>query len=162
MNSLTFWLVFFSAALALNLSPGPDLIYILSRTLSQGRRVGIASGLGVCTGALVHVFAAAAGLSAVLASSAMAFSAVKFIGAAYLAYLGIRALLSAGSAVDVSSDGLKRVNPGQAFRQGMLMVQAAGPKARRCLLAPMQHLAQTLKTRLAGVVRGMRDHRSSA
>lgn len=69
---MTYWLLFFSAALALNLAPGPDLIYILSRTIVQGSKIGIASSLGVCTGAFIHVVAAALGLSAILATSALA------------------------------------------------------------------------------------------
>ncbi len=58
MESLSYWVLFFSAALAINISPGPDLIYILSKTIAGGRKVGVASSLGVCTGAMVHVFAA--------------------------------------------------------------------------------------------------------
>ena len=96
-DDLAYWGVFFCAALALNLSPGPDLLYILSRTLGQGKRVGIASALGVCSGALVHVAAAALGLSAILATSAWAFSLIKYVGAAYLLYLGIQALRSSGT-----------------------------------------------------------------
>jgi len=96
MSDPFFWMVFFSAALALNLSPGPDLLYVFSRTLSGGRRIGIISACGVCSGALVHVVFAALGISAILATSALAFTVVKYIGAAYLLYLGFQALRSAG------------------------------------------------------------------
>ena len=73
-------LLFAAAALALLIVPGPSVIYIVTRSVSQGRRAGIASTLGIQTGSLVHVAAAAAGASAVLASSAMAFSLVKYAG----------------------------------------------------------------------------------
>lgn len=96
LAELPFWLVFFSAALALNLSPGPDLIYILSSTLAKGRKVGLASTLGACSGAFVHVLAAAVGLSAMLASSAAMFNVVKYLGAAYLVFLGLKSF-KAGS-----------------------------------------------------------------
>lgn len=124
---MTYWILFFSAALALNLAPGPDLIYILSRTVTQGYRVGIASSLGVCTGALVHVVAAALGLSAILATSALAFSIVKYIGAAYLFYLGIQALRSKGINLDVSTTEVEQISLWQAFKQGML-VDILNPK----------------------------------
>ena len=97
MSDPFFWMVFFSAALALNLSPGPDLLYVFSRTLSGGRRIGIISACGVCSGALVHVVFAALGISAILATSALAFTVVKYVGAAYLLYLGFQALRSAGA-----------------------------------------------------------------
>jgi threonine/homoserine/homoserine lactone efflux protein len=104
MDDFSYWLVFFTAALALNLSPGPDLMYVLSRTVAQGTRVGLASAAGVSTGALVHVAAASVGLSALLATSAAAFSVVKYVGAAYLVYLGVQALRSKGSALQTSSE----------------------------------------------------------
>jgi threonine/homoserine/homoserine lactone efflux protein len=104
MTDPTYWLVFFTAALALNISPGPDLIYILSRTIAQGAKVGLASAAGVCTGAFVHVLAAAFGLSAILATSAFAFMVVKYVGAAYLIYLGIQALRSKGTKLDLSTN----------------------------------------------------------
>jgi RhtB (resistance to homoserine/threonine) family protein len=124
---LTYWLVFFSAALALNLSPGPDLIYILSRSIAHGRRVGLASVAGVCTGAFVHVVAASIGLSAVLATSATAFTIVKYVGAAYLIYLGVKSLRSAG-ATFVSANGTELDRSlWRAFRQGVL-IDVLNPK----------------------------------
>jgi threonine/homoserine/homoserine lactone efflux protein len=88
------FLVFVLSALALVLVPGPNVIYIVTRGVDQGRRAGLASACGVETATLVHVAAAAAGLSALLASSAAASEVVRYAGAAYLAYLGVRTLLS--------------------------------------------------------------------
>lgn len=128
MSDSTFWLVFLSAALALNLSPGPDLLYVLSRTLAGGWRVGFASACGVCSGALVHVAFAALGISAILATSALAFTVVKYLGAAYLLYLGIQALRSAGEGTRRTLEAGPRTTPWQAYRQGVL-VDILNPKA---------------------------------
>lgn len=127
MESTSYWLLFFSAALAINISPGPDMIYILSKTIAQGKKIGIASSLGVCSGALVHVFAAALGLSAILATSAIAFSIVKFIGAAYLIYLGIQALRSKGISFEMPDKKGVDTTAWKAFRQGAL-VDILNPK----------------------------------
>lgn len=116
----SYWLLFFSAAFAINISPGPDMIYILSRTISQGRKIGIASSLGVCSGAMVHVFAAALGLSAILATSAVAYGVVKYIGAAYLIYLGIQALRSKALSFDMPQKKEAETTAWQAYRQGAL------------------------------------------
>lgn len=128
MSDSAFWLVFFSAALALNLSPGPDLLYVLSRTLASGWRVGVASACGVCSGALVHVVFAALGISAILATSALAFTVVKYVGAAYLLYLGIQALRSAGDGMRRTLQAGPRISAWQAYRQGIL-VDILNPKA---------------------------------
>jgi threonine/homoserine/homoserine lactone efflux protein len=85
--------LFVVAALLLLITPGPAVLYIVTRSMDQGRRAGLVSVLGVHAGTLVHIAAAAAGLSAVLMASATAFSIVKYLGAAYLVYLGVRRLL---------------------------------------------------------------------
>jgi len=89
-HALTLFLV---TALLILVVPGPAVLYITARSIDQGRLAGLVSVLGVATGSLVHVAAAAFGLSALLLSSAVAFSAVKYLGAAYLVYLGVRKLL---------------------------------------------------------------------
>src|SRR5438270_1711531 len=94
MPSTTSLWGFTGAALIVLLIPGPGVLYIVTRSLSQGRRAGLVSVLGLSTGALVHVVAATAGLSALLLASATAFAALKVLGAGYLIYLGIRTLLS--------------------------------------------------------------------
>ncbi|MBV8866244.1 MAG: LysE family translocator, partial [Acidobacteriaceae bacterium] len=82
--------LFLAAALLLAVTPGPGIFYVLARSLAGGRREGTLSSLGTFVGGLIHVFAAAFGLSAILATSAVAFSIVKYAGAAYLIYLGLR------------------------------------------------------------------------
>lgn len=89
--------VFIMAGIMLNLTPGADTMYILGRSVSQGRRAGVLSVLGISTGALGHTLLASLGLSAILARSAVAFDIIKYIGAAYLIYLGIRAMLSSSA-----------------------------------------------------------------
>ena len=123
--------VFVAAALALLLVPGPAVLYIVARSIDQGRSAGLVSVLGVHLGSLVHVAAAAIGLSSLLVSSAVAFSAVKYAGAAYLIYLGVRALLTREEPVDV------QVAPqphGTLLRQGAV-VNILNPKTALFFLA---------------------------
>jgi threonine/homoserine/homoserine lactone efflux protein len=87
--------VFLGAALLLAIAPGPGMLYVLARTLAGGRREGLLSALGTFCGGMVHVFAAAAGISIILAKSVAAFATVKYAGAAYLCFLGIRMILEA-------------------------------------------------------------------
>jgi threonine/homoserine/homoserine lactone efflux protein len=126
-----FW-IFLGAATLLAISPGPGMLYVLARTLAGGRREGVLSSLGTFLGGLVHVVAAATGLSLVLATSAIAFSVVKYAGAGYLAYLGLRMILSARQNTDlpISSDNVRR-NP---FWQGVA-TEALNPKTAIFFLA---------------------------
>ena len=87
--------LFLTAALLLAAAPGPGMLYVLARSLAGGRREGVLSSLGTFVGGMVHVLAAAAGVSVVLARSAVAFATVKYAGAAYLCFLGVRMILSA-------------------------------------------------------------------
>jgi threonine/homoserine/homoserine lactone efflux protein len=88
-------LLFFTAAALLAIAPGPGMLYVLARCLAGGKREGVLSALGTFLGGMVHVFAAALGVSMVLARSAAAFAAVKYIGAAYLCFLGLRMIVDA-------------------------------------------------------------------
>jgi threonine/homoserine/homoserine lactone efflux protein len=90
-------LVFLTAALLLAIAPGPGMLYVLSRSLAGGKREGILSALGTFVGGMVHVVAAAAGVSLILAKSAVAFASVKYAGAAYLCFLGVRMIIDARS-----------------------------------------------------------------
>ncbi len=129
-----YWAMFFAAAIALNLSPGPDLIFILSRTFSGGKIIGVASSAGVCTGALVHVSAAGLGVSAILATSIAAFNIVKYIGAAYLVYLGIKNFYNAETKLDLPPETKENISPWSAFKQGML-VDILNPKVALFFMA---------------------------
>jgi threonine/homoserine/homoserine lactone efflux protein len=100
------FLIFLSAAILLAIAPGPGMLYVLARALGGGRREGLLSALGTFFGGMVHVFAAAAGISIVLAKSAMAFSTVKYLGAGYLCLLGIRMILDANKDAGISSADL--------------------------------------------------------
>jgi threonine/homoserine/homoserine lactone efflux protein len=131
---------FVAAALVILLIPGPGVLYILARSLGQGRRAGLVSVLGLSAGALVHVAAATAGLSAVLLASATAFAAVKFLGAAYLIYLGLRTLLSKTGASELDAAeprALRRV-----FRDGVL-VSVLNPKIAVFFLAFLPQFVDT-------------------
>jgi threonine/homoserine/homoserine lactone efflux protein len=93
MTDTTALAVFMIAALTLNVTPGPNMLYVTTRSLGQGRKAGVVSAIGIGVGNLVHTLAAALGLSALLMSSAIAYSVVKYVGAAYLIYLGVRMIL---------------------------------------------------------------------
>ena len=88
-------LLFLTAALLLAIAPGPGMLYVLARSLAGGKREGVLSAFGTFLGGMVHVFAAALGVSIILAKSAMAFATVKYVGAAYLCLLGVRMILDA-------------------------------------------------------------------
>src|ERR1700738_2018445 len=95
MFDFTKFLLFLTAALLLAIAPGPGMLDVLARSLAGGKREGVLSALGTCAGGMVHVFGAALGISIVLAKSALAFATVKYMGAAYLCFLGIRMILDA-------------------------------------------------------------------
>jgi threonine/homoserine/homoserine lactone efflux protein len=117
--------VFCLAALALLVIPGPSVLYIVTRSIHQGRAAGMVSMLGIHVGTLFHVAAAALGLSALLMSSAVAFNAVKYLGAAYLVFLGIRTLMSKDDGeqfAEIKRDKLSRI-----FTQG-IVVNVLNPK----------------------------------
>ena len=95
--------LFLSAAVLLAIAPGPGMLYVLARSLAGGKREGIFSALGTFIGGMVHVIAAAAGVSIILAKSAMAFTTVKYAGAAYLCFLGVRMIWEANSGKEVES-----------------------------------------------------------
>ena len=117
------FLLFFAAALIIAITPGPGIFYVLARSLAGGKREGVQSSFGTFAGGLFHVFAAALGISAILAASAVAFHTVKYAGAAYLVWLGIRMIRSRNA--DMAFQNLQ---PSQsAFRQGIL-TEALNPK----------------------------------
>jgi threonine/homoserine/homoserine lactone efflux protein len=117
--------VFAVAAVTLLLIPGPAVLYIVSRSLGQGRAAGFASVAGIHVGSLLHVAAAALGLSALLVSSALAFDAVRYLGAAYLVWLGLQRLLARDEAAGPTRQARDRL--GRIFAQGVV-VNVLNPK----------------------------------
>ena len=118
--TLAHWSTFLAAALLLNLSPGPDIAFILGHTVRGGARAGTAAMLGIWTGAFGHVVLAALGLSAVVAASALAFSVLKWVGVAYLVWIGLQALLSKGGPF-VADSPKGGTSLRATFRQGVLI-----------------------------------------
>src|SRR6476659_7360508 len=102
MGIENFW-VFALMALLLNLTPGNDMLYVAARSTSQGSKAGIVSSLGIMAGCMVHIFAAMAGLSAIIASSSAAFDVIRYTGAAYLVYLGLRSILGKRPSLEIKS-----------------------------------------------------------
>jgi threonine/homoserine/homoserine lactone efflux protein len=117
------FLLFLTAALVLAATPGPGILYVLARSLAGGRREGLLSSYGTFVGGLFHVLAAALGVSAILAASATAFHVVKYAGAVYLVWLGIRMIRTRNEEMPVRADRPSR----HVFRQGIL-TEVLNPK----------------------------------
>ena len=127
-----FWL-FALTGLLLNLTPGNDMIYVIARTTSQGRKAGVVSALGIGAGCMVHILAAVGGLSALVAHSVTAFNTIKLLGAAYLIYLGVRSIISANKTV-TESNQLQSLSYKKIFLQGAL-TNVLNPKVALFFLA---------------------------
>jgi threonine/homoserine/homoserine lactone efflux protein len=128
------WL-FIISGLLLNITPGPDMAYIIGRSVQLGWRGGMAAALGICCGCLVHVFAAAIGLSALLAASSTAFAVIKLVGAAYLCFVGLQMLLSRSRPlVADAGNGNEAMPLSQVFWQGAL-TNVLNPKVALFFLA---------------------------
>jgi threonine/homoserine/homoserine lactone efflux protein len=131
-------LVFIAAGWLLNLTPGPDVLYIVSSALRSGVRAGMVAALGIVSGCFVHVFAAALGVGARLATSATAFTVLKWAGAAYLVWMGIKLLLLRGGGSSIVparvSGEMASVNLGRVYRQGFL-TNVLNPKVALFFLA---------------------------
>jgi threonine/homoserine/homoserine lactone efflux protein len=123
--SMTNLMLFIPAALALLLIPGPAVLYIVARSMEQGRKAGLVSVAAIETGNVFHAVAAALGLSAILLSSALAFDLVKYLGAAYLIYLGVRKLTTRDEAEQVQNG--ERRSLGRIYSQGVV-VAVLNPK----------------------------------
>jgi threonine/homoserine/homoserine lactone efflux protein len=125
-------LLFILAGLALNVTPGPDMLYIVARSSTEGRRAGIVSALGVAAGTLVHIAALTLGLAAVLGSVPLAYDTVRLAGAGYLIYLGVRALLH--TPVSSAEITIERASLWAIFRQGVV-TNVLNPKVALFFLA---------------------------
>lgn len=138
MPDTTQLLMFIAAGWLLNLTPGPDVLYIVSSALKSGVRAGIVAALGIVSGCFVHVFAAALGVGALLATSATAFTVLKWAGAAYLMWMGVKLLLAKGGGSSMVPAGVSAevvaVNLWRVFRQGFL-TNVLNPKVALFFLA---------------------------
>jgi threonine/homoserine/homoserine lactone efflux protein len=137
MPDTTQLLMFIAAGWLLNLTPGPDVLYIVSSALKGGVRAGIVAALGIVSGCFVHVFAAALGVGALLATSATAFIMLKWVGAAYLMWMGVKLLLAKGGSSMVQTESPVApvaVDLGRVYRQGFL-TNVLNPKVALFFLA---------------------------
>jgi threonine/homoserine/homoserine lactone efflux protein len=127
-------LLFIAAGLLLNLTPGPDVLYIVSNALRHGARTGVVAALGINAGCFVHIAAAAVGVSALLAASATAFAVLKWIGAAYLLWVGVRLLFARAQPTAWTGRALAGNGAWAVFRGGFL-TNALNPKVAIFFLA---------------------------
>jgi threonine/homoserine/homoserine lactone efflux protein len=139
------FVLFLAAACVLAATPGPGIYYVLGRTLAGGTREGVESSLGTFLGGLVHVIAAALGLSTILAASATAFSVIKYAGALYLVWIGVQMIRTRNAEAEIDSEPGRRVN---VFRQGIL-TEALNPKTALFFLS---FLPQFVNPRLGHTV----------
>jgi threonine/homoserine/homoserine lactone efflux protein len=137
------WILFLTATFGLAFAPGPGMLYVLSQTMSGGKPAGVASTLGASLGGTLHVIAAAFGLSIILASSAVAFTIVKYFGAAFLIYLGLKMLYSAykGNKTKIVHTQSKKTNVKSIFFQGIL-AEILNPKTAIFFLAFIPQFVQ--------------------
>lgn len=147
MIDTTTLLLFCMASFALIAVPGPNMIYITTRSTIQGRKAGLVSVLGVETGTLVHVAAASLGLSALLVSSVLAFNIVKYLGAAYLIYLGLRIWLSKAGAEEVAN--IQPASAARVYFQGLL-TNVLNPKVALFFLAFLPQFMDPSRGNVAG------------
>jgi threonine/homoserine/homoserine lactone efflux protein len=140
-------LIFVSAAALLLAIPGPAVLYIVGRSIGQGRNAGLVSALGIGVGTLIHTLAAAVGLSALLVSSATAFSVVKYLGAAYLVYLGIQRLRSKQS-LAASDTTAPQATLARVFSQG-IVVNVLNPKTALFFFAFLPQFIDPARGRVA-------------
>ncbi|MEP7251219.1 MAG: LysE family translocator [Ginsengibacter sp.] len=132
--------LFFIASLLLNLTPGNDMIYVASRTISQGAKAGIVSAIGVFVGCFVHILAAVFGLSIIIAKSAFLFEIIKFLGAGYLIYLGVKVLISKEN-FDKNVVSLRPVSKWKLLKQG-IVTNALNPKVALFFLSFLPQFIQ--------------------
>ncbi len=141
--------LFLAAALALNVSPGPDMLYVISRSLEQGRRAGIVSALGIGVGTLAYTFVTALGLSALLLSMPILFNAIRYAGALYLAYLGFRLLFAKVVKTPGTAEGKPLHMPLRSvFRQGVT-TNLLNPKVALFFLAFLPQFVDQSKGQVA-------------
>ena len=142
MFDTTSLVLLMAATLALLITPGPAVLYVVARSLKQGKMAGFVSTLGIGLGSVVHVIFAALGLSTLLLKSALAFSIVKYMGAAYLLYLGVRTLARKAEAADMQH--VQAMSHVQIFRQGFI-VNLLNPKTALFFLSFLPQFVDPLR-----------------
>lgn len=140
MFGITDYWMFLASSILLNITPGADIIYVISRASIGGRKVGIVSAFGICTGILIHTVFASLGLSLILKSSAVAFNIMKMLGTAYLVYMGIKALAKEDSILTANETKDEKLSV--VFRQGVL-ANALNPKVALFFLALLPQFVAT-------------------
>ena len=156
MISLDNLIFFLLATLLLNITPGSDMLYVVGRSLGQGTKAGVISAFGISVGCLVHTLAAIAGISAVISSSPFLFEIIKFSGAGYLIYLGLKSLISKKSGIDISAEPDKK-SLASIFNQG-IVTNVLNPKVALFFLAFLPQFidpgssAASLKILLLGIL----------
>ncbi|WP_454814008.1 LysE family translocator [Labrys neptuniae] len=132
MPDPTLWGLFVLASITLLLTPGPAVLFIVARSVERGKVAGLVSVLGIHLGTIVHIVAAAVGLSALIVSSTLAFSVVKYLGAAYLIWIGIRTLMAPDLPLEISAKSTKPLH--RLFQEGFI-VNLFNPKTAIFFLA---------------------------
>ena len=120
MNAISNYWLFLLSGIILNITPGSDTIYILSRSIAQGKKAGVLSVLGISTGSLVHTVLVTTGISLILSKSLLAFSIIKYCGAAYLLYIGIRTILKKESIIEIDKKTKASTTNRKIYVQGIL------------------------------------------
>lgn len=126
MNGIINFQLFIVSSIIIIIAPGPDFIYVTTRGISDGNKAGIISALGISAGLLIHTLFAAFGLSAIIQTSRIAYSIIKYLGAGYLLFIGIKAILSKNKIDEIKND--KTYKNGNIFKQGVL-TNVFNPKA---------------------------------
>lgn len=140
MIDLHTYLLFIAAVVVLVIVPGPDMAYMLARTVVQGRRAGVLAAIGINAGGYVHVIASVIGLTVILASSSMAFTAVKLAGACYLLWIGIQAIFAKSGSIELGGSGFEEWSGRTIFWQGFIS-DVLNPKVAIFFLAFLPQFA---------------------
>lgn len=145
MTGITHFDAFLIAGILLNITPGNDTIYILTKSIAQGRRAGIVSALGISTGSIFHTVIAALGLSVIIAKSILLYNIIKYIGAAYLIYIGIKMLRDKAGLTTATNSTFQAVNYQKIYREAFL-TNILNPKVALFFIAFLPQFIDTAAT----------------
>jgi threonine/homoserine/homoserine lactone efflux protein len=145
--TLSYWIPFLIAAFLINISPGTEFVFVVSQTISSGKKDGFLSALGAGTGSIVHVLMVAFGLAYILSKSLIVFNIIKILGAAYLIYLGIRAIISKNMQIDIEKKEIVNINSKNISYFRGILVGLLNPSS---IIFFMSFLPQFVKTDVGG------------